>query len=91
MATKVRATIDDLFRVAGDGKAELVNGQVVLMLPTGGMPSVAAGAIVVSLHLHAPRTKKACAVGDNAAFRVSYPIADRSARTRPSTPGRDRG
>jgi len=36
MSTKTRATIEDLSRV--EGKAELVNGEIVLMSPTGGVP-----------------------------------------------------
>jgi hypothetical protein len=36
MCTKTRATIEDLYKV--DGKAELVNGEIVYMSPTGGRP-----------------------------------------------------
>jgi hypothetical protein len=41
------ATLDDLAREPG--KAELVNGRVVRMSPTGGLPGYAAREIVVSL------------------------------------------
>ena len=34
MPPKTRATLEDLYKIAG--KAELVNGQIVGMAPTGG-------------------------------------------------------
>ena len=34
MTVKTRATIEDLYHV--DGKAEIVNGEIVHMSPTGG-------------------------------------------------------
>ena len=49
MTTRTEATIDDLYRVPENGKAELVNGELVLMSPTGGVPGRAAGEIYVSL------------------------------------------
>ena len=45
MSAKTEATIDDLYRVTENGKAELVNGELVLMSPTGGVPGRAAGRI----------------------------------------------
>lgn len=71
MSTKTEATIEDLYQV--DGKAELVNGEIVLMSPTGGLPNRAAIEITFSLHEYARRTKKGHAVGDNAAFNVDLP------------------
>ena len=55
MSTKVEATIEDLYKV--DGKAELVNGEIILMSPTGSFPNYAAGAIFSSLFAHNIRTK----------------------------------
>ena len=37
MSTKTRATIEDLYKV--DGKAELVNGEIVEMPPAGDDPN----------------------------------------------------
>lgn len=41
MQTKREAGIDDLYRVPGNGKAELVDGELVLMSPTGDLPGYA--------------------------------------------------
>jgi Uma2 family endonuclease len=71
MSTKVEATIEDLYKV--DGKAELVNGEIVYMSPTGGLPSYAASEIFISLRHYAKTIKKGRAIGDNAAFKVNLP------------------
>src|SRR6476660_8155696 len=69
--TTTRATVDDLYRVRG--KAELVNGQLRIMEPTGGMPSLAGGAIYASLRAHARSTGTGIAFPDNAGFLVNLP------------------
>jgi len=71
MSTKTEATIEDLYKV--DGKAEIVNGEIVLMPPTGFAPSLTAGEIFVSLREYARRTKSGYAITDNAAFVVNLP------------------
>ena len=71
MSTKGQAIIEDLYKV--DGKAELVNGEIVQMSPTGGLPNYAALEITHSLRAHAKKTKTGWAVGDNAAFVVDLP------------------
>jgi Uma2 family endonuclease len=71
MSTKAEATIDDLYKV--EGKAELVNGEIVLISPTGGFPNYAAFEITASLRQYARRVKRGHAVSDNAAFRVNLP------------------
>ena len=71
MTAKTLATIDDLFRF--DGKAELVNGEIVHMPATGGLPGFAGDEIFSSLRDYARRTKRGHAVGDNKAFRVTLP------------------
>jgi Uma2 family endonuclease len=73
MATKTRATIEDLYRLPDHAKAEIVNGEVVLMSPTGAAPSYASLEIAASLRAFARRTKLGRAVGDNAGFRVQLP------------------
>jgi Uma2 family endonuclease len=73
MAIKTEATIEDLYHVPEDGKAEIVNGELCLMSPTGDLPSTAAGEIFVSLHAHSRKTGLGRAYTDNAAFVVSLP------------------
>src|SRR5438105_397069 len=70
MSAQVEATIEDLYRV--DGKAELVNGEIVTMPPTGDMPNRAGTAVVVSLRLHEGKTPGRVYT-DNVAFRVNLP------------------
>ena len=48
MSTKVRATIEDLYKAPDNVKAEIVGGEVRLMSPTGDLPNRAGGAIYVS-------------------------------------------
>ena len=74
MTVRARATIDDLCQV--DGKAELVNGEIVHMSPTGDDPGYAADEIYASLREYARRTKRGRAYGDNKGFRVRLPHRD---------------
>lgn len=71
MSTKTEATIEDLYKV--EGKAELVNGEIVHMSPTGSLPGYAGDEIFASLREYSKRTKSGRAVGDNKAFRVRLP------------------
>jgi Uma2 family endonuclease len=72
MTTRSKATIDDLYRVPEHGKAELVNGELVRMTPTGDMPGRAGGAIYVSLRLY-ERRAGGRAYPDNVGFKVDLP------------------
>ena len=71
MARVWGATVDDLARVPG--KAELVNGELVVMTPGGGTHGYAAGAIHASLFEYARRTKNGIALPDNVGFIVNLP------------------
>jgi Uma2 family endonuclease len=73
MSTKVRATVEDLYRVPGDAKAEVVNGEIILMSPTGDLPNRAAGAIYISLRQYESKVKNGRAYSDNAGFKVNLP------------------
>jgi len=73
MATKPKATIEDLYRVPGDTKAELVDGKLVLMAPTGFLPSRASLNIAASLREYELRTNAGYAFADNAGFKVNLP------------------
>src|SRR5215475_15763600 len=72
-AVQRQATIEDLYHVPEDGKAELVNGELVLMPPTEDLPNSAAGEIFVSLHNYARHMGTGRAYTDNAAFLVNLP------------------
>ncbi len=65
------ATVKDLYRV--DGKAEIVHGELVLMSPTGDMPSRASGNVYISLREYERRTRLGRAYTDNVGFTVNLP------------------
>lgn len=67
----VNELIEQLSRI--DGKAEIVNGGLVRMSPTGGMPGEAGGGIYASLRAFARCTGQGRAVPDNVAFIVNLP------------------
>jgi Uma2 family endonuclease len=71
MQTRPEATIEDLSRVRG--KAEIVDGKILHMAPTGKMPGYAGDEIFVSLRAYIRRTGRGYAVGDNKAFQVNLP------------------
>ena len=62
--------IADLYQV--EGKAEIVDGRIVLMSPTGDRPGEAAGEIFISLHAYAKR-HSGKAYTDNVAFLTELP------------------
>jgi len=68
---KREATVEDLYRVRD--KAEIVNGELVIMTPAGGLHGYAAGAIYASLFDYARRTKQGYALPDNVGFVVNLP------------------
>src|SRR5258708_33885777 len=71
MSTKVEATIEDLYKV--DQKAELVNGEIILMSPTGSLPGYAGDEVFSSLREFSRLKGFGRAVGDNKAFVVDLP------------------
>lgn len=71
MSTKVEATIEDLYKV--EGKAELVNGEIVEMPLTGGLPHYAARQITISLAAYEHTIKNGYGMADSAAFVVNLP------------------
>src|SRR5437879_3373233 len=71
MTTKAQATVEDLYHVPG--KAEIVNGELALLSPTGAAPGYAGAEIFVSLREYAKRVGSGRAVGDNKAFVVNLP------------------
>ena len=71
MITKRRATLKDLAHV--DGKAELVNGEIVIMPPTGDMPGTAAGEIAYDLKTYERQQGGGRAYADGVSFETDLP------------------
>lgn len=62
MSIKTEVNIDDLYRLPDNCKAEIVNGELVLMSPTGFLPGRAGGEIYASLRDYERRTKSGYAL-----------------------------
>lgn len=72
MATVVwHANVDDLARA--DGKAELVNGELLHMQAGGDWHGTAAFNIAISLKIYAKQMGVGCAFGDNVGFLCDLP------------------
>ena len=71
MITKTEATIEDLYKV--EGKAEIVNGEIVHMSPTGFWPGRASMRIVRSLDDYADIYGGGVSVPDNVGMIVNLP------------------
>ena len=71
MTLKTRATIEDLYGVAG--KAEIVDGEIVHMPAVGRGPGYAGDEIYASLRDYVKKHKKGFAVSDNKGVRVTLP------------------
>ena len=71
MRIKTRATIEDLYKA--EGKAELVNGEIVEMPPAGDDPGFASLKIAARLLTYAEQTGRGRAYGDGTSFKVNLP------------------
>jgi Uma2 family endonuclease len=71
MASRREATIDDLYHV--EGKAELVNGALVLMPLTSGLHGFACLRIAAALLRYEQSTNRGHAFGDSVGFIVNLP------------------
>ena len=71
MSIKTRASIEDLYKV--EGKAELVNGEIILLSPTGGVPGRTGGKIYHRLLEYEARVGGGYAFPDNVGFIVNLP------------------
>ncbi len=71
MSSQTQATVADLYRVAD--KAELVEGALIPMAPTGGAAAYAGGRIYRSLSEYEDQTGGGIAIPDNAGFLVNLP------------------
>ena len=68
MITTEHPLVEELYRV--EGKAEIVNGEIVRFMSTGFDPNHAAGEIYFSLRLHAKRVRRGNIGTDNLGFIV---------------------
>jgi Uma2 family endonuclease len=66
--TQPRATVADL--ILTDGKAELMGGRIMEIMPTGIRPNEITGNIYVSVRTHARQTSKGKAFTDNIGYVV---------------------
>ncbi|MFT5367961.1 MAG: Uma2 family endonuclease [Candidatus Latescibacterota bacterium] len=73
METKTDTLIEALYDVPEDGKAEIVNGGLLVMEPTGGLPSRSSGDIYVHLRSYEKETSTGYAFPDNTGFIVNLP------------------
>jgi len=73
MATKTQATIEELYRVPENRKAEIVNGELRLMSPSGDLHGSVAGEIFVSLRAHVQKIGVGRAYTGNVGFIVNLP------------------
>jgi Uma2 family endonuclease len=72
--TPPAATLDDLSHV--EGKAELIAGRIVPLMPSGDLPATVALEITVSLREYARRTGVGVAYGDGIGFAIRPPLAN---------------
>lgn len=73
MPTKLSSRIEALYHAPDDAKAEIVDGGLVQMSPTGARPGRAAMAISLSLRDHERERGGGYAFGDNVGFLVNLP------------------
>lgn len=71
--TQAPATLEDLYRV--EGKAELLAGRIVHLMPSGDAPSEAAFEIAVSLRDHARRSGVGVAFPDGIGYAQRPPLS----------------
>jgi Uma2 family endonuclease len=71
MSTKTHATIEDLYKV--EGKAEIVNGEIVEMPPAGDDPHGASLNVAISLRAYEKQTGRGRAYTEGAGFHVNLP------------------
>jgi Uma2 family endonuclease len=73
MRVPAEDTIEDLYHVPDDRKAEIINGEIVFTAPTGDDPGYAGDEVFASLRNYGKRTRSGRAVADNKGFYVDLP------------------
>lgn len=69
--TKTEILLKKLYEI--DGKAEIVNGEIIEMPPTGFEPGRASLSVTFKLKEYESKTQKGFAIPDNVAFKVNLP------------------
>ncbi len=70
---KLNELIEQLYNVPENGKAEIINGKVVRMSPTGALPGRTGGKIYTSLSMYEEELERGYAFPDNVGFLVNLP------------------
>ncbi len=65
--------IEELYRLPDNIKAEIIDGAIVPMSPTGGKPSLISGLIFAAILEYVRRTGRGIALPNNAGFIVDLP------------------
>lgn len=73
MHPRAKSIVEDLYRVPDNGKAEIIDGEIVRMSPTGGIPGRAGGRIYRSLDDYERSGGNGYAFPDNVGFVVDLP------------------
>jgi Uma2 family endonuclease len=73
LGTEAGATLDDLYRTRG--KAELIAGKIVELVPSGDAPSSAAFRVAILLDQHARNTGVGAAFPDGVGYALDSPLA----------------
>jgi Uma2 family endonuclease len=71
-ANPTTATLDDLYRA--EGKAELIAGRIIHLMPSGDAPSLAAFRIAIRLDAYASRTGVGVAFPDGVGYALDAPL-----------------
>jgi Uma2 family endonuclease len=71
MSAQLKATLEDLYNVPE--KAELVNGEIIVVAAIGYLPGYAGGEIFANLREYAKVNKTGVAMPDNVGFAVHLP------------------
>ena len=89
MTVKTQATIEDLYHV--DGKAEIVNGEIIHMPPTGFLPGRTGGTIYRGLSAHERKAKSGLPFPTTSASMYICRIASLLVRMQPGSPANQQG
>ena len=65
--------VEELHQVPEQGKAEIIDGEIVHMSPTGGKPGRVGGKIYIQLDVYERQTGRGYAFPDNVGFIVNLP------------------